>query len=332
MSSPVGRLCEHRPRRSLRRSGYLLAAAAIVVAGLAVAGSPANATACALPAGALTPADLPAGSSVVACGAVGRVIRAAGGGVTIPEPGMAVGFEALTADGGGAGFQVEVAKDGTISYPESHTVSAGTVTPMASPGACSDGAYNTNDLKEYGTYNWYIGDGGMPAALSRSNAQKAFADAINNITGSYDNCGYSDTVDAHSHYSGTTTYESDINNSGTCTDRDKKSTWDAGDLASGTVAETCWWSWPEPGVKNDLREADTEYNTHDYNFTNNPGSGCYNKYDVRSVGTHEAGHVFGMGHVGSGHSNLTMYTNSFTCKTKARTLGKGDVLGLRSIY
>ncbi|MFJ6297517.1 hypothetical protein ACIQJX_29700 [Streptomyces griseoviridis] len=53
---------------------------------------------------------------------------------------------------------------------------------------------------------------------------------------------------------------------------------------------------------------------------------------MRSVGTHEAGHVFGLGHVGSGHSNLTMYTNSFTCKTIARTLGKGDVLALRSIY
>ncbi|WP_370880927.1 hypothetical protein [Streptomyces africanus] len=39
-----------------------------------------------------------------------------------------------------------------------------------------------------------------------------------------------------------------------------------------------------------------------------------------------------MGHVGSGHENLTMYTNSSTCNTKARTLGKGDVLALRSIY
>ncbi|MBT2401989.1 matrixin family metalloprotease [Streptomyces sp. ISL-100] len=94
----------------------------------------------------------------------------------------------------------------------------------------------------------------------------------------------------------------------------------------------CTWSWSSPGIKNDLREADVRFNTTDFDFTNNPTSSCRNKDDIRSVGTHEAGHVFGMGHVATGHSNLTMYTNSFTCSTKARTLGKGDVLGLRSIY
>jgi hypothetical protein len=46
----------------------------------------------------------------------------------------------------------------------------------------------------------------------------------------------------------------------------------------------------------------------------------------------ETGHVFGLGRVGLGHSNLTMYPTSFTCKTITRTLGKGDVLALRSIY
>lgn len=87
-----------------------------------------------------------------------------------------------------------------------------------------------------------------------------------------------------------------------------------------------------PGVKNDLREADVRYDTTDFGFTNSPTCSCSNKYDIRSVGTYEAGHVFGMGHVGAGHENLTMYINSFKCSTKARTLGKGDVLGLRSIY
>ncbi|MFG3013022.1 matrixin family metalloprotease [Streptomyces cinerochromogenes] len=87
-----------------------------------------------------------------------------------------------------------------------------------------------------------------------------------------------------------------------------------------------------PGVKNDLREADVRFNTHDYDFTNKPTRSCSNKYAIRSVGTHEAGHVFGLAHVGDGHENLTMFTNSFICATKARTLGKGDVLALRSVY
>ncbi|MEV6106338.1 peptidase M10 [Streptomyces sp. NPDC051940] len=199
-------------------------------------------------------------------------------------------------------------------------------------GACSDGAYTTADRKEYGSYEWYVGDGGMPGALSQDNAKWAFWDAIDNITGSYNNCGYGDEVGAAHNYRGPTSYEADINSSSQCTDRDGLSTWDAGNLAGNHVAVTCSWTWPMLGVKNDLREADVRYNTTDFDFTNSPTSSCYNKYDIRSVGTHEAGHVFGMGHVGSGHDNLTMYTNSFLCTTKARTLGKGDVLGLRSIY
>lgn len=322
-----------RPRTAVGFAGVV---AACSVVGFSAVPAAASAESCRLPAGALSARQLPSGASVTACNAVGRVVVRDGVGLTVPRPGEAAGTEALRADGTNAGFQIEVSRDGRISYPEpeEHRGSAGTAAAVvaASPGACSDDAYSTNDLKEYGTYNWYIGDGGMPGALSRDDARAAFADAINNITGSYNNCGYSDTVDAKSAYQGTTTYESDMSSTGSCTDRDGKSTWDAGNLESGTVAQTCWWSTPTPGVKNDLVEADVRFNTTDYDFTNNPTSSCSNKYDIRSVGTHEAGHVFGMGHVGSGHSELTMYTNSFTCTTKARTLGKGDVAGLRSIY
>ncbi|WP_229859184.1 matrixin family metalloprotease [Streptomyces poonensis] len=334
---------------------------------------------CVLEKGVLSMEDLPEGSSVIECDAVGRVVAHEGAALTVPRPGTAVGAEGLTPDGEVHGFSLEVADDGTISYTNDDDLSdppvdmsvdgvdipddlsdvvetADDVTEEAeddnadaldtalpddalvedlddasAAGACSDGAYKTNDLKEYGTYNWYIGDGGMPGGLSRSAAKDAFADAINNITGSYNNCGYTDQVDASASYKGTTTYEADISKSNACTDRDGKSTWDAGDL-SGFVAYACWWSWPTPGVKNDLREADVRFNTTDYDFTNKPTSSCSYKYDIRSVATHEAGHVFGMGHVGSGHDNLTMFTDSDPCATKARTLGKGDVLGLRSIY
>ncbi|MFE5023100.1 hypothetical protein ACFRAO_07135 [Streptomyces sp. NPDC056656] len=42
--------------------------------------------------------------------------------------------------------------------------------------------------------------------------------------------------------------------------------------------------------------------------------------------------MYGLQHVGSGHANLTMYPSAEPCSTKMRTLGKGDVNGLRSIY
>lgn len=202
-----------------------------------------------------------------------------------------------------------------------------------SPSACSDGTYATKDQKEYGTYNWYIGDGGLPAGLSKNDALWSFYETLDNITESNNNCGYSDQVGAHkANFLDYTSYEADVNSSNQCTSRDGLSTWDAGNLASGTVAITCSWTWPTPGVKNDLREADVRFNTTDYDFTNKPTASCSNKYDVRSVGTHEAGHVFGLKDICGAHDNLTMYGSSILCSTRARTLAKGDVLGLRSIY
>ncbi|MFC7220161.1 peptidase M10 [Streptomyces polyrhachis] len=332
----------------------------------------AGATVCPPDEDELTIGQISSSPNVLSCGLVGSVVVYDNTGLAIPEPDTAVAIDAIDPSGTTHGFMLKVAKDGRLSYDLSETSAdtpdgtdsadvlvnptttaldqsaesdaSGTETPDATGtevadadaatalGACSDGAYATKDLKEYGTYNWYIGDGGMPGALSQYNARLAFADAIDNITGSYNNCGYTDQVDASSSYQGTTTYEADINSSSQCTSRDGKSTWDAGDLYGGHVAVACTWSWDWVGMKNDLREGDVRYNTADFDFTNSPTSGCWNLYDIRSVGTHEAGHVFGMGHVGSGHDNLTMYTNSFTCTTKARTLGKGDILGLRSIY
>lgn len=321
--------------------------------------------------GELTVNQIPAGMHVQACDLVGRVVTYDGTGVTIPEAETAVSIDMLALDGTSHGFQLAVAADGLISYdlsesnfesPSAGSDRADVVRPStttadltdesdgtdpdpvdpegvavadadatSSPGACSDGAYATADRKEYGTYNWYVGDGGMPGGMTRGDAIWYFTNAIYGIEGSVNNCGYTDQVPATAHYAGTTTYEADISDHGTCTARDGKSTWDAGNL-EGALASTCAWTWPTPGAKNDLREADVRFNTHDVDFTKQPTTSCIGKYDILSVGTHEAGHVFGLSHVGSGHENLTMYTAAGPCSTKMRTLGKGDVNGLRSIY
>ncbi|MEV0801635.1 matrixin family metalloprotease [Kribbella sp. NPDC050281] len=307
--------------------------AVLVSAAVLPIGTAAQASTCSVPSlGTLTRADLPAGASVVDCQATGRVLRLGNAGVEIPAPGHGVGVAAVSATGAEQVFQVSVSDDGRISYPQSTEHNAGGAGIMASPSACSDGAYSLTGTEWFGTkYKWYIGDGGMPGALSQSKAQAAFADVINNITGSYNDCGLTDQVSALSQYMGTTTYESDISSSTTCTTPDGESTWDAGNLSTGVLAATCWWYQPSGQATNLTVEADVRYNTTDYNFTDSPST-CTSQYDVREVGTHEAGHVFGLGHVGSGHTNLTMYTASSACDTKERTLGKGDVLGLRALY
>jgi hypothetical protein len=95
--------------------------AVTLAASLSVVASSTNAASagpevCFLGEGALTISDLPASSSVISCNAVGRLVTHDGTGVAVPEPGTAVSVEAMTADGEGEGFTLQVAPDGTISY------------------------------------------------------------------------------------------------------------------------------------------------------------------------------------------------------------------------
>ncbi|MEU0113512.1 matrixin family metalloprotease [Streptomyces bobili] len=302
--------------------------------------------ACTLAPGALTVDDLPTGSSVLDCAAVGRLVTHAGAGVTVPGPGMKVSVDALTEDGSLHGFTLAVAADGTVSYGDLTGTDTGSDTASApdharapvaaAPGraraACADGAYATAGHKEYDTYEWFLGDGTLPANLAPDDARRAFEDAIGAITASRNDCGFGDTVTAKARYLSRTGNEADIDRDARCMARDGVSVWDAGDLSDGVVATTCSWSRAVSGGPDALREADVRFNTRDHTFTDRPGEACSHTYDLRSVATHEAGHVFGLAHVGESHESQTMYTNSFACSTAARTLGRGDVLGLRALY
>ncbi|WP_234330146.1 matrixin family metalloprotease [Streptomyces acidiscabies] len=225
--------------------------------------------------------------------------------------------------------------EGTVVYEREATEAAGVQEPGAvvARAACADTAYSTAGHKEYGTYLWHVGDGAMPGGLSRDAARKVFEEAISTITGERNDCGIGGGGGPRARFLSATGREAGIDREGRCSSRDGVSVWDAGELPEDVVAVTCSWAVTMPdGGANDLIEADVRFNTRHHRFTDAPGVRCADAYDVRAVGTHEAGHVFGLGHVGVGHENLTMYTNSFACSSRARTLGRGDVLGLRSLY
>ena len=207
-------------------------------------------------------------------------------------------------------FEVTVEESGEISYwngGEDSDPDDGGVSPRPStPPECNQTAYKVEDLKEYGTYDFYIGDGSFPASLTQSEFQTKVNTSILNIVTAHNDCGMPDNISASASAAGTTTYESDMTNSGgytdctdgTVDDRDHVSTWDAGNLDKSTnnkvpVARTCYWGLPSPGIKNDLLEADVRFNITDYDFTIAPNAASCNdsKYDVVSVGVHEAGHV-----------------------------------------
>ncbi len=63
-------------------------------------------------------------------------------------------------------------------------------------------------------------------------------------------------------------------------------------------------------------------------------SGSGGAFDYQNVATHEIGHTYGLGHPVSNGANscLTMYAFVSGGALNARTLGDGDILGLRAIY
>lgn len=57
------------------------------------------------------------------------------------------------------------------------------------------------------------------------------------------------------------------------------------------------------------------------------------RFDVRNIATHEAGHAFGLNDLyESSAADLTMYGYSTRGQTKKISLGYGDILGIQSLY
>ncbi|HUR69398.1 MAG TPA: matrixin family metalloprotease [Candidatus Thermoplasmatota archaeon] len=96
--------------------------------------------------------------------------------------------------------------------------------------------------------------------------------------------------------------------------------------ASTTIAVTTTWSYRGSG---EAAESDGQYNTY-YAW----GSGQSNAMDYENIIQHETGHTFGLNHPTSSSTNscLTMYAYSDYGVTSGRTLGDGDILGIKAVY
>ena len=246
-------------------------------------------------------------------------------------------------DDGALTFEVTVDDSGEISYDsEDESVSGAAPAATTSHPECNQSAYETNDLKEYGTWNYWVGDGAYPAAATLTQFANVTQRGVSHVVNAYTNCSTRVTNGAKASFKGDTTYEGDFVTSDGATgcaggaSTDGVSTVDAGNLdkhGSPPVAKTCWWTVPMPGVKNDLIEADIRFNTANFDFTLNGDGSCSRKKDLESVMTHQVGHVFGLAHVSqTDYPWMTMSVTVADCDNSQRTLGLGDMKGLASIY
>lgn len=233
------------------------------------------------------------------------------------------------------------------------TTSASAPTVPRQPGglidACRDASYTDKDEEQAGTWEWWLGDGARPMGLDTEQTAALLQEAVEVITTSYNDCGLADEVSARARYRGVTSLESDIPNEdgwtscgdGSWDGRDGRSVIDFGDLDAMVrdgrtvvpIALECTWVVPMPFADNNIIESDIRINTVDYDFFLTPSPLCRDRFDLYGVVVHEVAHAFGMGDVeGVRHAPLTMSLVALDCTTDARTLGRGDVLGLRNTY
>ncbi len=165
-------------------------------------------------------------------------------------------------------------------------------------------------------YNYYVN-------RSRFNyndtSVASIVDGHRNWDTTYNSCGLNDITNLASHHLGSTgeTIHSYP---------DGLSVTDKGSLSSmcpGALA--CTWLFTGPTGR--TTETDQRYNEN-YTFTNVGAAGAY---DYESISTHETGHSIGLDHANSSNA-LTMYFQTSAGATYARSLAKGDVLGMRARY
>lgn len=194
--------------------------------------------------------------------------------------------------------------------------------------ACTDGAYNLNGHRWSTTLSWRFQVGSRPKGFSATGTAAALRRAASNIAAGRNNCDLPDAISATHSYRGTTSRAPNIGSSGGCRGRDGVNVVGFGTLPSGYLGMTCWWTFNGRVV-----EADIKLNKAYYHWYINRPSGCSYKWSIEGAATHEFGHAFGLSHVSeANHGSLTMSPVIRACQDAERTLGLGDILGLRALY
>lgn len=146
-------------------------------------------------------------------------------------------------------------------------------------------------------------------------------------------CGYSDITNFVADYGGQTLVRASLTS-------DDFSVVDFGSLhgwtsQQDTVASTrIWWYYTSSSAV--INETDQRYESPpNTSFCSScPWSiaGRDGAWDLHSFGAHESGHSLGLRHTTTSFYWLTMSPLTYVGAVRWRTLGRGDVLGMRSLY
>jgi hypothetical protein len=209
----------------------------------------------------------------------------------------------------------------TVHVDEYRLAGSRAISVAAAPAPCTDRAYRLLGAKWTTTYRWSFKAASTPKSMTRATVRSILKRSFSNITNARNDCGRDDTVGATHEYLGNTSRRPD------CSQRDGRNVIGFGRLRYGVLAVTCYW------IRNGrMVEADIKINNREEWATRLRG--CRFGLMLEATVTHEAGHVFGLDHVGERrHGRLTMSTYlDGPCQNQEATLGRGDMLGLEVLY
>ena len=287
--------------------------------------------------------DVVDGLDLDTCDVVGVTVEADSVGVTVPEAGMTV-TAVGEVDGGDASYlEVDVDDSGEVSvsttepemeyaeilpdgsFVELNAEQATAAAAAAAYSRCNDYSYSLL------SGNWRPGtlylnsNERLPGNVSKSTFEAMTVASLNVWKRGTNSCGLSRSLNVPGAISyGNWTFDANINGDNTCAAPDSRNVIDFGSLSGNLLGIACtWYSGGVPTY------ADVRFDTSNRSWVTSTTGCAGDKYDLRSVVTHELGHVLGLGHATEyGGNDLTMSPNLTPCNAASRSLGAGDLAGL----
>lgn len=257
--------------------------------------------------------------------------------VAAPPPGFGVAMTAVTARGEGLELVLETDLAGVTRVIDraSHARRAAQLDGVAaSPGPCKDAKHALIGFKWTGAWAWRFRASSTPLGMRKATAESQLRAAVRSITAARNDCGLPDRVNARAVYLGRTHLRPSVRSDGGCGGLDGHNVVGFGPLPDRIAGLTCTtYTVPSRGRGRAI-ESDVLLNKRlAWALQRATCSPRADEVMLRSVATHEFGHVFGLAHVReSTHGRLTMSEAIGPCDGSAFTLGRGDVLGLERLY
>ena len=219
-------------------------------------------------------------------------------------------------------LHVEYLRISDVASSASGSAGASGQAVRAAPGPCADSAFKLLGAKwPQGSYEWSYNAASTPNYLGALATRRLISKSFTNVTTAQNNCGIADDVDA------THTFLGNTSSRARCASRDHNNVIGFKSLDFGVLAVTCFWTFNGRMV-----EADMQITTREHWALSK--ATCDSEPLLEATVTHEAGHVYGLDHVGERrHGRLTM--SPFLdgpCNNNEATLGRGDIRGLQQLY